>query len=80
MLIYSPEDGYFATLFEDITELKNTQKKLKEKEEKQQHLSKYAPVGIYQNRLQNPTNFKCKRIHMRSHRLFRSRITFQKPI
>jgi PAS domain S-box-containing protein len=46
--IYSPEEGYFATIFDDITELKKAQKALQEKEETQHFLTKYVPFGIYE--------------------------------
>ncbi len=45
---YTPEEGYFATIFDEITELKKAQKALEEKEEKQQYFTKYAPAGVYE--------------------------------
>ena len=48
VLVYSPNKGYFVSIFEDITDQKKERDLLKESEEKYKHFTKYAPVAIYE--------------------------------
>ncbi len=46
--VYSPEEGYFAIIIEDITELNKSKEALKDTEEKYQHLAKNSRVAIFE--------------------------------
>jgi PAS domain S-box-containing protein len=58
VLVYSPNKGYFVSIFEDITDRKKARDLLKESEEKYKHFTKYAPVAIYEIDC-NTLQFKC---------------------
>ena len=48
--VYCPSKGYFAALFEDITQRKKVDEALKESEEKFRNLAEESPNGIFINR------------------------------
>jgi PAS domain S-box-containing protein len=48
VVAYSPEKGYFAALFEDITERRKAEEELRAGEERYRHLVQYAPTAIYE--------------------------------
>jgi PAS domain S-box-containing protein len=48
VLVYTPEEGYFGTFFEDITELQNVQAELQEKQVKYDFLARYAQAGLFE--------------------------------
>ena len=50
ILVYSPENGYFALILEDITESKKTQDMLQESEEKFRNLAEQSPSMIFINK------------------------------
>jgi PAS domain S-box-containing protein len=57
--IYSPKKGYFATLFEDISEFKKTQQELIQSESKYRNIFNNSAAGIFRSKLNGSEILDC---------------------